>query len=120
MCARAMQKIKSIAVVFLIGISLVGMMMSTVQATLVSQDLTGVGTTVFDGITFDADTNLEWLDLPVTVFQTTNDILFGFTPTGWSQTTIDAGFRFATINEVAIFFSSGLDGVTGVSDPFFT
>lgn len=69
------------------------------QASLSSRDSAFGGGT----ITYDSDTNLEWLDLTVTQGQSFNDVFASLASTY-------KGYRYASSDEVLRFFSDG--GVT--------
>ncbi len=78
---------------------------STAQATLSERDLFTAG----DGlITFDSDTNLEWLDLTQTQNTAYNTVL-------GSTFVVDLGFTFADVNDVtALFDNAGAANQNGV------
>jgi len=76
------------------------------SADLLEQDLFSSG----DGlITFDEDTELEWLDLTATTNLSFEDVIAG---AGGFTTTL--GFRYATLSEVKdLFVAAGIDDVLG-------
>ena len=89
-----------------LGLSTMGVIGSG-QANLISLDSSfGTGT-----ITWDTDTGLEWLDLPVTY-----DLDYA-TASGLLGTTY-AGFRYASTSEVrGLFDSAGIVGDSGMGNP---
>lgn len=81
---------------------------NTSRATLVSMDLFTPGDKL---LTLDTDTNLEWLDLTLTVGQTYDTVAGGF-----GTYTTALGFSFANVTQVGQLYTNA--GFTDQTDTY--
>lgn len=104
-----MQTVKSMGFLIFSAIIATGLIFSsatTADATLMSRDLNAPG----DGfITFDSDTGLEWLDLPLTLDMTLAQILA-------SAFVLNDGFGTANVSQVSNLFTNA--GATDLTETF--
>jgi hypothetical protein len=90
----------------------------TARATLLVQNLSSPG----DGyITYDSNTGLSWLDVPLTANHSYNEVI-----SGYGEYTTTLGFRYATVDEVSHLFSDAgvvqgtIWGYWNFGNPYYT
>jgi len=108
-----MNKIITLTIATLI----LGLAVESHASSLMSKDFSTPG----DGLlTYDSNTGLSWLDIPLTLNQSYNDII-----SGYDGYTTAQGFRYASVDEVGILFSDAgvvqgtIWGYWNFSNPYY-